>query len=167
MCVGRWVGGQTWGHVVGAVIGLGGLDSAYRPGGVRHQSLVRTCAPCRGGNPPLVDGGVGCPPVGLGVKGAGSEKLQEVGTQVGYLTAGGKLFLLCESRTGVPLLTSAAAPRRPSHAGMSVLHTKPLPSLEGALHHIRCGKCKTGPGGSGSPTVHRWCTVRCGGGGGG
>ena len=28
---------------------------------------------CRGGNPPLTDRGLGCPPVGLGVKRAGSK----------------------------------------------------------------------------------------------
>ena len=72
-----------------------------------------------------MDTWVGCPPVGLGVKREGSEKLQEVGSQLGYLTAGGNLFLLCESGTVVLLLTTAAsAAWRPSHATTGVLHTK-------------------------------------------
>ena len=73
----------------------------------------------------------------------GSEKLGEVGSLLGYLTAGGKVLLLRESGTVISLLTHAAsAAWRPSHAGACTLHTKSLPgprSLEGA-HHRRCAK---------------------------
>ena len=64
--------------------------------------------------------GPGGPPVGLGVKREVWEKLREVGSQLGYLTPGGILFLLTEKGTVVPLLTSAAPsaslPRRCRHA---------------------------------------------------
>ena len=42
-----------------------------------------------------MDGGVGCPPVGLWVKRAGSEKLPEMGSLLGDLTAGGGNHFLC------------------------------------------------------------------------
>ena len=89
-----------------------------------------------GGNPPVVDQGVGCPHVQLGVKGEGLKKMQAVG---GCLTAGGKPFLLCERGTGVALLTKAAtAPWCSSHGRASMPHMKSFPklrSLEGAHHH--------------------------------
>ena len=72
-----------------------------------------------------MDEGVGCPPIGMGVKREGPKKLQEVGNLLGYLTAGGKLFLLCKSGTVVLLLTGAAsAPWGPSHAGPGTPHTR-------------------------------------------
>ena len=44
--------------------------------------------------------GGGCPPVGLGVEGAGSGSLQEVGSLLGYQTGGGgELSLLRRSGT--------------------------------------------------------------------
>ena len=52
-----------------------------------------------------MDGGVGCPPMGLGVMEAGSENLRQVGSHMGYLAAGGKAFLRCESGTIFPLIT--------------------------------------------------------------
>ena len=55
-----------------------------------------------------MDRWVGCLPVGLGVKRGGSEKVREVDNLLGYLTAGGKSLLLCESGIIVPLLTNAA-----------------------------------------------------------
>jgi hypothetical protein len=94
----------------------------------------------RGGNPPLVDRWVDCPPIGLGVKRARDGQPAQL-----PLTTGEN----CDSGTVVLLLTSAAsAPWRHSHAGAGTLHTKPFPrllSLEGAHHH-RYGKCNTGPG---------------------
>ena len=61
--------------------------------------LVGTCrcmymCAFQGGNPPLVDRCIVCPPVGLGVRRAGSKKLRRVGNLLGYLTAVGKLFLV-------------------------------------------------------------------------
>ena len=50
---------------------------------------ARTCAPF-GGNPALVDGWAGGPLVGLGMKRAGSERLQKGGSQSVYLTARGE-----------------------------------------------------------------------------
>ena len=71
---------------------------------VGTSGCTYVCAFWRG-NPPLVS----CPPIGLGLKMEGSDKLREEGRQSGYQTAGGKLFLLHESGTVVPLLTSAAS----------------------------------------------------------
>ena len=78
---------------------------------------------------------------GLRWRGAGSGKLQEVGSLLGYLAAGGKALVLRESGAVVPLLTSAAAaPWRPvpPMPVSAMLHTTSLPRerrLEGAHHH--------------------------------
>ena len=64
--------------------------------------------------------GVGCTPVGLWVRKGGSKKAARGRQPIGLPnpTAEGNLFLLRESGTVVPLLTSAAsAPWCPSHAG--------------------------------------------------
>ena len=50
--------------------------------------------------PPHCSGGLVVHPLGWGR--AGSKKLREVGSLLGYLTAGARLFLLCESGTAVP-----------------------------------------------------------------
>ena len=68
---------------------------------------------------------------------ARSKRLGGVGSLWGYLTAGGKVFLLCESGTVVLLLTSAAsAPWCPSHAGTGMLHT--LHTLGGGGGSLGC-----------------------------
>ena len=93
----------------------------------------------QGGNPPGVGGWVGCPPVGLGMKREGSERLREVGSQMGYFTAGGNYFhcvgVAQLSRYLQMLLLPNGIPTMP---GTAMLHTKSfarLWSLEGAHHH--------------------------------
>ena len=79
-----------------------------------------------------MDRWVSCPPAGSGVRKEGSEKLREVGSQMGS-QPGGELLVLCESRTVVPLLTTAAsAPWRPSRAGAGMLHIRALDALRSA-----------------------------------
>ena len=69
------------------------------------------------------------------------------------------MLLVCECGTVVPLLKNAAAAlRRPSRAGVGKAPRAVIPmtiNLEGAHRHKRCGKCNTGPRGSGSPSAIR------------
>ena len=83
-----------WGTKCGPGKGCGhGGGCAIKAEGVCRLALpgVRTGSPLLGADPPLVDGWVGCPPVGLGVKKGVQKKPPEVGSQMGYLMARGKL----------------------------------------------------------------------------
>ena len=59
---------------------------------------VCTWSPFEEGILRAMDGGVGCPTVGLGARRAGAKKLSEGGSLLGYLTARGEAF--CCERVG-------------------------------------------------------------------